>query len=194
MLPLYSGITQTSLPEKPSLDSLPQLIMIASLAVVRTIKKVGGIDTQIKWPNDVLLARKKVAGILGGDGAEVDRLHYIVLGVGINVNTKVSMFPRDIRHIATSIAEQCGSPVSRVKLLQALFERVPAGVLPQHKRALLQADVLRPHDLVSLGGAQHAVLVYAGLVSERVPAHDRLIGLGAECDDTALPVLTGPQV
>jgi BirA family biotin operon repressor/biotin-[acetyl-CoA-carboxylase] ligase len=101
-----------------------QIPLIAGVATSEAIVKVTGLEPRIKWPNDVLVAGKKVAGILTEMGAEVDRLHYIVLGIGINVNTTTSMLPRELRSIATSVAEECGEKLSRVKLVQTLFEEL----------------------------------------------------------------------
>jgi len=74
----------------PKTDHLPLLIMIASVAVVRSIKKLTGLTAEIKWPNDVLIKGKKVCGILIENKLKGDNVEYSVIGIGLNVNLKSS--------------------------------------------------------------------------------------------------------
>jgi BirA family biotin operon repressor/biotin-[acetyl-CoA-carboxylase] ligase len=117
------GSLAMSLILKPSLDNLPQLVMIASLAVVRTIKKVAGIETQIKWPNDVLIKGKKVCGILIENEVKGDRVNFAIIGIGINVNFDPLSFP-EISDIATSLSHELGAEVSKVELASALLSEL----------------------------------------------------------------------
>ena len=104
----------------PNVASLPYLIMIASLAAAQSIESVTGLQTQIKWPNDLLIAGKKVAGILietevKGNTAQA------VIGIGINV----ALRPAEINEIsatATSLEEQLGKKVSREEIIKKLME------------------------------------------------------------------------
>jgi BirA family biotin operon repressor/biotin-[acetyl-CoA-carboxylase] ligase len=91
------------------------------VAVSKAIKRVTTLQPKVKWPNDITLGGKKVAGILTETSSEIDRVNYIILGIGINVNTQRSLLPESIRGIATSLAEECGGFVSRVKFLQCLL-------------------------------------------------------------------------
>src|SRR4030042_1586531 len=88
---------------KPPLENLPQLVMIASLAVVRAIKNVAGLDTRIKWPNDILINGKKVCGILIENEAKGGRGNFAIIGIGINVNFDPLAFP-EITEIGTSLS------------------------------------------------------------------------------------------
>ena len=123
--PPHTGI-YVSIILRPNLKptDVRQIPLITGVATSRAIERVTGTKPRIKWPNDILIDGKKVAGILAEMGAEVDRLHYIALGIGINVNTKTAMLPKEVQGTATSLAEQCGKKVSRVRLLQALFEEL----------------------------------------------------------------------
>src|SRR4030065_2927864 len=114
------GSLAMSLILKPSLDNLPQLVMIASLAVVRTIKKVAGLETQIKWPNDVLIKGKKVCGILIENEVKGDRVNFAIIGIGINVNFDPLAFP-EIEEIATSLSYELGAEISKVELISTLL-------------------------------------------------------------------------
>src|SRR4030065_196749 len=118
--PSPEGSLAMSLILKPSLDNLPQLVMIASLAVVRTIKKVAGLETQIKWPNDILIKGKKVCGILIENEVKGDGVNFAIIGIGINVNFDPLDFP-EIADIATSLSHELGAEVSKVKLISTLL-------------------------------------------------------------------------
>ena len=104
----------------PSLPSLTSLIMLASLAVVRSIVSVTGLKPQIKWPNDVLLNGKKVSGILIENDFLGDKVAYSIIGIGIDVNLKLADFP-EIQPIATSLSDESGKEVSRLKLIRYLL-------------------------------------------------------------------------
>ncbi|MBM4445771.1 MAG: biotin--[acetyl-CoA-carboxylase] ligase [Chloroflexi bacterium] len=108
---------------KPSLDNLPQLVMIASLAVVKAIKKVAGLETQIKWPNDVLIKGKKVCGILIENEVKGGRVNFAIIGMGINVNFDPLVFP-EIAGIATSLSHELGTGISKVELTSTLLSEL----------------------------------------------------------------------
>ena len=108
---------------KPSLDKLPQLIMIASLAVVRAIKNVAGIETQIKWPNDVLIKGKKVCGILIENEVKGGKVNFAIIGIGININFEPLAFP-EIAEIATSLSHELGTELSKIELTSALLSEL----------------------------------------------------------------------
>ncbi len=105
---------------KPSLDNLPQLIMIASLAMVRAIKKVTGLETQIKWPNDILIKSKKICGILIENEVKGSKVDFAIIGIGINVNFNPSAFP-EISDIATSLSHELGKEISKAEFTSALL-------------------------------------------------------------------------
>ena len=104
----------------PTPTQLPYLIMVASLAVARCIEKVGGLETQIKWPNDVLIKGKKVCGILIESDVRGSAVDYAVIGIGINVNLKPADFP-EIAATATSLAQELGREISRREMIRCLL-------------------------------------------------------------------------
>ncbi|MFC1918440.1 biotin--[acetyl-CoA-carboxylase] ligase [Chloroflexota bacterium] len=104
----------------PSLSCLPSLIMLASLAVVHGIKAATGLNSQIKWPNDVLVNGKKVCGILIENDVQGNAVSHSVIGIGINVNLKLADFP-EIQSVATSLSEESGKDISRLKVVRCLF-------------------------------------------------------------------------
>ena len=107
----------------PSVLYLPYLIMLASLAVVYSIKTVTGLKSQVKWPNDVLINGRKVCGILVESGVRGNVVDYAIIGIGINVNLRLSDFP-EILPIATSLSDELGRDVSRLDVIRCLLVEV----------------------------------------------------------------------
>lgn len=104
-------------PSIPAWES-PLLTFLASIALVETIKKTGITNTEIKWPNDVLIGGKKAAGVLTEMEPRGDRVDYIVVGIGVNINMTRSEIKRemgDIAKFATSLKESLGEDVDRAK-------------------------------------------------------------------------------
>lgn len=81
----------------------PLITLAASLAVARALRKVANICPGIKWPNDIILDGKKVCGILTEMNTEINRVNYIVLGIGINIGQKLSDFEEEIKDKAISL-------------------------------------------------------------------------------------------
>ncbi len=95
------------------------ITLVAGLAVCRALRAHTGCDAQIKWPNDVVIGRKKVCGILTELGAEAERISFVVIGAGINVNN--STFPPELREKATSLSLETGRAWRRAPLLAAVL-------------------------------------------------------------------------
>lgn len=117
-----------------------RLVMAASVAAAEAIRETTGVSAAIRWPNDLYVAGRKVAGILlesraaAGTGPEaVD----VVLGVGINCNCNADrgQFPEPLRRTATSLSAEAGNPVDRTALLRAVLGRLEHWLL-------LEADSL----------------------------------------------------
>jgi len=108
---------------RPAVENLPQLNMLASLAIVLTIEKVAGIKSTVKWPNDVLINGRKVAGILVENVFEGTNLQAAIVGIGLNINLDVSRFA-DISSIATSLSTESGRDLSRDHILPPLLEEM----------------------------------------------------------------------
>jgi BirA family biotin operon repressor/biotin-[acetyl-CoA-carboxylase] ligase len=94
------------------------LTLVAGLAVSEAIDEVTGLESQIKWPNDVVIDGKKVCGILTEMSAEPDQISHIEVGIGINVN--MESFPEEIAKTATSLKIQSGQTVSRASLVEQI--------------------------------------------------------------------------
>jgi len=107
----------------PGVVYLPSLIMVASLAVAHSIEAVTGLKPQLKWPNDVLVNGRKVSGILIENNVQGSIVNYAIIGIGVNVNLKLSDFP-EILSAATSLSDELGRDVLRLDLIRCLLVEV----------------------------------------------------------------------
>lgn len=106
---------------RPAVDSsrLPELTLVAGGAVAEAIAELTGVEPAIKFPNDVLIGGRKVAGILAESSEG-----RVVLGVGINVNQTLEQLPLETRTEPTSLRLELGAPVDRAQLLAATLSRL----------------------------------------------------------------------
>ncbi|RQW78221.1 MAG: biotin--[acetyl-CoA-carboxylase] ligase [Methanothrix sp.] len=102
-----------------SLDRAYRINMAISVAICKALADLYGLAAGVKWPNDLLIEEKKICGILMEVSAEVDRLEYVVVGIGINANVDVSGYPAEWR--STSLHQELGREVSRVGLIQKIL-------------------------------------------------------------------------
>jgi BirA family transcriptional regulator, biotin operon repressor / biotin---[acetyl-CoA-carboxylase] ligase len=98
-----------------------QLTVAAATALVRAIHVHAGLHAEIKWPNDILIRGKKIAGVLTELSAELDHIKYIILGIGVDVNLAASDLPPDLRKVATSLKIETGQPIRRADLAAAIL-------------------------------------------------------------------------
>jgi len=108
---------------KPNLmpSQVVQIPLIAGVAMTKAIRETVSLKPMIKWPNDIIIGKKKVGGILTEMSSEIYGVNYVVLGVGLNVNMPTSVFSEDIFDIATSLIFECGKNTSRTKLVQGFL-------------------------------------------------------------------------
>ncbi len=107
-------------PELPP-QRAPEITLVASVAVCDAVRRAG-VEAGIKWPNDVLASGRKLAGVLTEMAAEPDRVSWVVLGIGVNLNARPEDFPPDLRAQATSIAIERGQPAPRALFTAALLK------------------------------------------------------------------------
>ena len=105
---------------RPPLPVLPIISILAGVAIVRSIRTCTGLNPRIKWPNDVMLQGKKVAGILVETAVRGDRVDHAVLGIGINIDLDLDSLA-GIRDFTTNLNVALGAPVSREDLLRQLL-------------------------------------------------------------------------
>lgn len=119
-------------PTLPPADAL-LLSLLAGLSVKSAVEQTTSVKPDLRWPNDLMIGDKKFCGILTEMNAEVTRVRYAVIGIGINVNQWE--FPPELEPIATSLRIASGEECSRVELTASLLQS-----LDREYRAL-QADV-----------------------------------------------------
>ena len=100
----------------------PRIVLMTSVAVAEALLAQIQLKTTIKWPNDILVNRKKIAGILIEIGTEMDVVNYIVVGLGLNVNIPYECFPDEIREEVTSVLIEKGKIIPRIDLIHGYLK------------------------------------------------------------------------
>ncbi|MBI3244362.1 MAG: biotin--[acetyl-CoA-carboxylase] ligase [Chloroflexi bacterium] len=112
---------------RPSIPTfrLTQIALLGGLAALEGIEQATGLAAQLKWPNDVLIGDKKVAGVLAEAAFTGDKLESVVLGIGVNVNIGP---PPDLKldYPATCLADEAGQPLDREAVLNAILNAFDA--------------------------------------------------------------------
>jgi BirA family biotin operon repressor/biotin-[acetyl-CoA-carboxylase] ligase len=108
---------------RPSPHTLPFLTILSAVATVRAIRKTTGLEPRIKWPNDIQLGGRKVAGILVESTVQGDTVTYAIAGIGINVNLETDKVG-DIAGFATALNAAADRPVAREAVLRQLLQEM----------------------------------------------------------------------
>lgn len=149
----------------------PQLTFLSAVAVARAIELTTGLCPEIKWPNDVLIGGKKIAGLLNEMSAETDGINFIVLGIGINLNMTLEQFPDDLRHPATSLLLESGRPVDRASFTSTMLNELDKlyadfllhGFTPVREEWQKRCNANGRRVLVSDAGAERISGIFAGI-------------------------------
>ena len=178
----------------PSLKALPLLSPLAGVAVARAIAKITGLKPRLKWPNDVLVAGKKVAGILVESVISGEEVRYAVLGIGVNVELDPNALG-ELSATATNLNAATGREISREDLLRRILQELDGLYLALRKgelpigewRDLL--DTLGYRVTASVGGESQA-----GIAEGLAESVDDLGNLELRLDDGRLITLTTGDV
>jgi BirA family transcriptional regulator, biotin operon repressor / biotin---[acetyl-CoA-carboxylase] ligase len=108
-------------PQLPPVHA-PQLTLMAAVALADTIASFIGAPPTIKWPNDILVGGKKLAGVLTESSCDSERIEFVILGIGVNLNYPVALMPEVIRERATSILALTKNCIEREAFLQRLIQ------------------------------------------------------------------------
>ncbi len=110
------------------------ITLLTAVAVAEALLLLTDMDVKIKWPNDILIKGKKIAGILTEISMEMDSIDFIIIGLGLNVNTSLDEMPEAIQQTATSFFIETGLPVSRAAIIRAYLEKFEHyyGILGKH--------------------------------------------------------------
>lgn len=114
----FSVLLRPTLPP----GAVTQITIAAATSVARAIRAETDLVPQIKWPNDILVRGKKVVGILTELSAELDRVRYVIVGIGVDVN--VTGFPHELVDSATSLASEAGKPFNRAEIAAAILHEL----------------------------------------------------------------------
>ena len=101
---------------------LPKLNLLAVVALSRAVKDVLDFRPLVKWPNDLYYQERKISGILTEVSGELGRMEHVIVGVGINVNQRLTDFPPDLRGKAGSLRMVTGRFVERKELLRKYLQ------------------------------------------------------------------------
>jgi len=101
---------------------LPILSLIGALAAADAIRALTGLEALLKWPNDLLLQNRKVAGLLVETISQPKRPPLALLGLGLNLHQQLSDFPEDLKRSAISLRQASGRCVPRAQALAAFLD------------------------------------------------------------------------
>jgi BirA family biotin operon repressor/biotin-[acetyl-CoA-carboxylase] ligase len=96
--------------------------LAAANAVAHAIEQTVDLPARLKWPNDLLINHKKVAGLLLESVVQKGRIRYLVLGIGVNVNLLCETLPETLRDSVSSLRQESGRVIDRIRLLQRVLE------------------------------------------------------------------------
>jgi BirA family transcriptional regulator, biotin operon repressor / biotin---[acetyl-CoA-carboxylase] ligase len=100
----------------------PKITLMTGVAAAEALLTLTHLDVRIKWPNDLLVGGKKIAGILTEISTDMDGIDYVVVGIGINVNIPLESLAPELRESATSVLIAGGQPLPRVKVIRAFLK------------------------------------------------------------------------
>jgi BirA family transcriptional regulator, biotin operon repressor / biotin---[acetyl-CoA-carboxylase] ligase len=102
----------------------PQITLMAAVALAETLESFLPVPPAIKWPNDITVNGKKLAGILSEMSCGIEAVDFVILGIGVNVNYPVDLMPEEIRQSATSVLAECQKKISREDFLRRLIQHL----------------------------------------------------------------------
>jgi BirA family biotin operon repressor/biotin-[acetyl-CoA-carboxylase] ligase len=105
---------------------VPNLTYLGAVSTAEALAKSFSLKVELKWPNDVLMKGRKLAGLLNEVKAEPDQVDFVVLGFGVNLNMGDEAFPPELRETATSVMRELGHSISRVEFTRCLLESIEA--------------------------------------------------------------------
>lgn len=158
-------------------DKASMVTLVAAYSVTKVIRENTGLDAKIKWPNDIVVNKKKVCGILTEMSMERDYIHHIVVGIGINVNEEE--FPTEIADMATSLKKEFGSVISRANLL--------CDILLQFEKDYL--TFLTAENLAPLADEYNKLLVNKGALVKVLDPKGEFFGIAGGITDEGMLIV-----
>lgn len=150
-------------------DKAPMLTLVMAYSVAKAIRNLTGMDIQIKWPNDLVWNGRKLVGILTEMSVKEGKIEYVVVGVGVNVNTE--HFAKEVEDTAVSIRQATGKMWKKETLITAIMQQF----LEDYK-GFEQVEVLS-----DIQTAYNELLVNAGrevcILGEKESYHAKALGI-----------------
>ncbi|MBE0425475.1 MAG: biotin--[acetyl-CoA-carboxylase] ligase [Nitrospirae bacterium] len=111
---------------KPTLgnENITLITIMAAVSCAIALRRLTGLDISIKWPNDIVLNNKKLGGILTELKIYDKKIIFAIIGIGINVNVGIDVFPEDVRKIATSLRRETGRVYSRNEIVAEILNEI----------------------------------------------------------------------
>lgn len=102
-------------------SEVSQITLMTAVAITEALLSLTDLDLKIKWPNDILIKGKKLAGILTEMSMELDAIDYVIVGIGLNVNSPIESLDPEVKDIATSLFIETGISFSRTEIIKAFL-------------------------------------------------------------------------
>lgn len=160
-------------PDIPPTEGM-KMTQIAAAAVVKAIHRVLGLKVLIKWPNDLVYKGKKLCGVLTEMAGELNKIDYLIVGMGINANNL--SFSKDLETVATSLALHKGQPIDRQELIISILEEFEELYLDYMKESNLSSSLKIVRNYSAVLGKN----IYI------IKGREKLKGQGLEIDDMGL--------
>jgi BirA family biotin operon repressor/biotin-[acetyl-CoA-carboxylase] ligase len=168
---------------RPKIEPKEATLITITAAVGCTIalRRITGTNVTIKWPNDLIISCKKLGGILTEMKTDPDGKISAIIGIGINVNADIDVFPPDVRKIATSVKNETGIPYSRTEIIAEILNEIDKWyrILKGRGKKLLLSEWQR---LMSTLGREVKVTV----------GKETFTGLAESLDDKGMLILRLP--
>ena len=158
---------------KMSPEKAPGLSVMTALAAAETFEKYCPGKVKIKWPNDILIGNRKVAGVLTELYTKYNKIDYVVVGIGININQKQTDFPQTIRKLATSLRQVSGKKINRAELTAEFLQHFE--------------KEYKSYPKSQLGGSLKRIRAYSSLLGQTIilkTGDKSLTGLAIDIDKT----------
>jgi BirA family biotin operon repressor/biotin-[acetyl-CoA-carboxylase] ligase len=157
------------------------ITIMAAVGCTIALRRITGTNVTIKWPNDLIISCKKLGGILTEMKTDPDGKISAIIGIGINVNADIDIFPPDVRKIATSVKNETGIPYSRTEIIAEILNEIDKWyrILKERGKKLLLSEWQR---LTSTLGREVKVTV----------GKETFTGLAESLDDKGMLLLRLP--
>jgi BirA family biotin operon repressor/biotin-[acetyl-CoA-carboxylase] ligase len=157
-----------------------ELTLLASVALCEAAREAG-VEAAIKWPNDLLVGGRKVAGILTEMAADPDRVQWVVIGMGVNLNAAAADLPPELRDDATSLAAARGGPLPRALFTAALLGRLETWL-----------DLHAAEGFAPVRERWRALSATLGREVRVATGDGDVVGVATDIDDTGALIVRGP--